>query len=153
MNKSPQYNQQSKYEVEEICIYQNMESVRHTHSIYSYLKINSLWVPCQKESQAKISESSQVQWSLIQKKRIYVNDHAAYITHWTHHPVHDKKVLILNIRQKLGFRLGVTDISNLPAVCIKLLRVAGWIYHSCVKIGQMKDQFLLKSYLILRKKY
>ena len=25
MNKSPQYNQQSKSEVEEICIYQNME--------------------------------------------------------------------------------------------------------------------------------
>ena len=32
MNKSPQYNHESKSEVEEICIYQNMESVRH--SIY-----------------------------------------------------------------------------------------------------------------------
>ena len=32
MNKSPQYNQQSKSEVNEICIYQNMESGRH--SIY-----------------------------------------------------------------------------------------------------------------------
>ena len=30
MNKSPQYNQQSKPEVEEICIYQNMESGRHS---------------------------------------------------------------------------------------------------------------------------
>ena len=39
MNKSPQYNQQSKSEVEEICIYQNMESGRH--SIQLYLKINS----------------------------------------------------------------------------------------------------------------
>ena len=39
MNKSPQYNQQSKSEVEEICLYQNMESGRH--SIYSYLKTNS----------------------------------------------------------------------------------------------------------------
>ena len=29
MNKSPQYNQQSKSEVEEICIYKNMESGRH----------------------------------------------------------------------------------------------------------------------------
>ena len=29
MNKSPQYNQQSKSEVEEICIYQNMEKGRH----------------------------------------------------------------------------------------------------------------------------
>ena len=34
MNKSPQYNQQSKSEVEEICIYQNMESGRH--SIYTW---------------------------------------------------------------------------------------------------------------------
>ena len=32
MNKSPQCNQQSKSEVEEICIYQNMES--GCHSIY-----------------------------------------------------------------------------------------------------------------------
>ena len=39
MNKSPQYNQQSKSEVEEICIYQNMESSRHS-SICLYLKIN-----------------------------------------------------------------------------------------------------------------
>ena len=30
MNKSPQYNQQSKAEVEEIYIYQNMESGRHS---------------------------------------------------------------------------------------------------------------------------
>ena len=39
MNKSPQYSQQSKSEVEETCLYQNMESGRH--SIYSYLKTNS----------------------------------------------------------------------------------------------------------------
>ena len=32
MNKISQYNQHSKSEVEEICIYQNMESGRH--SIY-----------------------------------------------------------------------------------------------------------------------
>ena len=32
MNKSPQYNQQSKSEVEQIRTYQNMESGRH--SIY-----------------------------------------------------------------------------------------------------------------------
>ena len=30
MNKSPQYNQQNKSEVEEICIYQNMESGSHS---------------------------------------------------------------------------------------------------------------------------
>ena len=33
MNKSPQYNHQSKSEVEGICIYQNMEVVVHL-SIY-----------------------------------------------------------------------------------------------------------------------
>ena len=33
MNYSPQHNTQSKSEVQEICIYQNMESGRH--SIYS----------------------------------------------------------------------------------------------------------------------
>ena len=35
MNKSSQYNQHRKSEVEEICIYQNMESGRH--SICSYI--------------------------------------------------------------------------------------------------------------------
>ena len=30
MNKRPQYNQQSKSEIEEICIYQNRESGRHS---------------------------------------------------------------------------------------------------------------------------
>ena len=34
MNKSLQYNQQSKSEVEEICIYQNMESGRHSIHIW-----------------------------------------------------------------------------------------------------------------------
>ena len=33
MNKSPQYNQQSKSEVEEICTYQKMESGRHIYTI------------------------------------------------------------------------------------------------------------------------
>ena len=32
MNKSPQYNQQNKSEVEEICFYQNMESAHHSIS-------------------------------------------------------------------------------------------------------------------------
>ena len=32
MKKSPQYNQQSKSDVEKICIYQNMESGRHSVS-------------------------------------------------------------------------------------------------------------------------
>ena len=37
MNKSPQYNQQSKSEVEEICIYQNMKSDRHSIYIWKYI--------------------------------------------------------------------------------------------------------------------
>ena len=65
MNKSRQYNQQSKSEVEEICIYQKMESGRHSTAPLSE---NKYWVPCQKESQATISESSHVQWSFIQQK-------------------------------------------------------------------------------------
>ena len=47
------------------------------------------------------------------KKCIYVYDHAAYITHWTHHPVHEK-VLIFGL-----FFFGITYISNLPTVCVK----------------------------------
>ena len=62
MNKIPQYNQQSKPEVKEIRIYQNMESASGRHSIFPvYLKINTQWFPCQKESQATIPESSHVQ--------------------------------------------------------------------------------------------
>ena len=38
MKKSPQYNQQSKYsDVEEICIYQNMESGRHSVDIWKQI--------------------------------------------------------------------------------------------------------------------
>ena len=37
-----QYNQQSKSDVEEICIYQNMESASGHHSIFPvYLKVNT----------------------------------------------------------------------------------------------------------------
>ena len=45
MNKSPQYNQQSKSEVEEICIYQNMEETG-CHNIY--ISENKQWVPSRK---------------------------------------------------------------------------------------------------------
>ena len=49
MNKSPQYNQQTepkqcKSEVEETCIYKNLESGRYTASI----SVNR-WIPCQNE--------------------------------------------------------------------------------------------------------
>ena len=62
------------------------------------------------------------------------------------------------IRQKqLGlFVLGVTHISNLPTVCVKLTKVGGWVQHSdCLMLAtiwHMKYQFLLKSFLIFRKK-
>ena len=55
MNKSPQYNQQSKSEVEEICIYKTWKVA------VTALSENKYWVPCQKESQATISEISHVQ--------------------------------------------------------------------------------------------
>ena len=58
MKRSPKHNQQSKSEVEEICIYQNMESGCHDTASLSE---NKWWVPCQTESQATISESSHVQ--------------------------------------------------------------------------------------------
>ena len=44
MNKSPQYNQQNKSEVEEICIYQNLESGRR-HRIYIDPVVGSI-CPC-----------------------------------------------------------------------------------------------------------
>ena len=57
MKRSPKYNQQNKPEVEEICIYQNMESCCHNTASLSE---NKWWVPCQKEFQATISESSHI---------------------------------------------------------------------------------------------
>ena len=56
MNKDPQYNQQSKSEVEEICIYQNMKM-----AVTASISENELWVPYQKESQAPISASIHIQ--------------------------------------------------------------------------------------------
>ena len=72
MNKSPQYNQQNKSEVEEICIYQNMES--GCHSIY--LKIDSGFHARKnpKQQYLKVVILSDISF---RKKRIYVYDHAA----------------------------------------------------------------------------
>ena len=40
MNKNPYYNHESKSEVEEICIYQNMESGHHSiYRLYLYIYI------------------------------------------------------------------------------------------------------------------
>ena len=147
MNKSPQYNQQSKSQVEEICIYQNMESGRH--SIY-------IWkcAPCQKESQATISESSHVQWSFIQQK-VHLCLRPRSLDNTLNRPSSAREGF--NVRRKLGLFclfLGVThNISNLPTVCVKLMQVGGWVYHCGLEIWHMKYRFLLKPYLILRKKY
>ena len=75
MGKSPQYNQQTepkqcKSEVEEIYVFTKNWKVAVTAHRMLYLKIDSAWVPCQKESQGTISENSHVQ---------YVYDHAAQI--------------------------------------------------------------------------
>ena len=74
MNKNPQYNQQSKSEVEEICIYQNMES--GSLSIYLYLKTNSGFHARKnpKQKYLKVVTFSDPSFS---KKCIYVYDHAA----------------------------------------------------------------------------
>ena len=63
MNKSPQYNQQTepkqcKSEVEEICIYQNLET-RGCYSIY--LRIDSGFHARKNPNQQYPSESSHVQ--------------------------------------------------------------------------------------------
>ena len=78
MKKSPQYNQQSKSEVEEICIYQNMESGRD--SIYSYLKINS-GIHARKNPKQRYLKVVPFSDPSFSKKCIYICDYAAYITH------------------------------------------------------------------------
>ena len=73
MNKSPQYNQQSKSEVEEISIYQNMESDHHI--IYFWKKNSGFYARKNPKQQylkvVKFSDPS------LSKKRIYVYNHAA----------------------------------------------------------------------------
>ena len=74
MNNSPQYSQQSKPEVEEICIYQNTESGRH--NILHLLKVNSRFHPRKnpKQQYLKVVTFSDLSCS---KKHSYVYDHAA----------------------------------------------------------------------------
>ena len=45
---------------------------------------NRLWVPCQKECQSTISESSHVQWAFIQQKAHFCL-RSCSLTHWTAH--------------------------------------------------------------------
>ena len=87
---------------------------------------------------------------LFSKKRIYVNGQAAQITHGIDHPVHGEN---FNISQKRGFFLWVhSHIESFHIVCIKLMWVSGWVYHTGIKIWYMKYQFLLNYNIILRKK-
>ena len=72
MNKSPQYNQQNKSEVEEICIYQNMES--GCHSIYLKIDCGFHARKNPKQQYLKVVIFSDPSFS---KRRIYVYDHAA----------------------------------------------------------------------------
>ena len=67
-----QYNQQSKSEVKEICIYENMESGRHS----IYVKINSGFHDRKnpKQQHLKVVTFSNTSFS---KKYIYVYNHAA----------------------------------------------------------------------------
>ena len=76
MNKSPQYTQQSKSEVEEICIYQSTESAEWP-SQHLYLKnLNSGFYARKNPKQQclKVVTFSDASFS---KKCIYVYNHAA----------------------------------------------------------------------------
>ena len=78
-----------------------------------------------KESQATISKSSHVQWSFIQQK-VHLCLRPCSLDNTLNRP--SSAWESFNIRQKLGlFVLGVTHISNLPTVCVKLMRVGGWV--------------------------
>ena len=72
MSNSPQCNHQSKSEVEKICIYQNMESGRHS----IYLKINNGFHARKnpKQQYLKVVTFSDVSFS---KECIYAYGHAA----------------------------------------------------------------------------
>ena len=79
-----------------------------------------------KESQATISKSSHVQWSFIQQKPNLCLQSCS-LDNTLNKPWHSAWESF-NIRQKLGlFVLGVTHISTLPTVCIKLMWIDGWV--------------------------
>ena len=77
MNKSPQYNQESKSEVEKICY---LPKHGKWPSQHLYLKINSGFHARKnpKQQYLKVNTFSDPSFN---KKRIYVYDHAAWITH------------------------------------------------------------------------
>ena len=128
-----------------------MYLAKHGKWLSQHLSENRWWVPCQKESQATISERSHVQVSFIQQKA-HLCLRPCSLDDTLNRP--SSAWESFNNRQKLGlFVLAVTHTSNLLTVYVKLMQVGGLIYHSGVKIWHMKYQFLLKPFLILRKKY
>ena len=68
------FNQQSKFEVEDICIYQNMESDRHSIFIWKWIASGFHPKKNPKQQNLKVVTSSDPSFS---KKRIDVYDHAA----------------------------------------------------------------------------
>ena len=117
MDKSPLYNQQSKSEVEEIYICQNMEI--GCHRIYIWKEIVGS-MPERIPSNI-ISESSHVQWSFIQQKA-HLCLRPCSLDNTLNRP--SSAWESFNVREKLGlFDLRVTHISNLPTVCVKLIRL------------------------------
>ena len=75
MNKSPQYNQQSKSEVEEICIYYPKHG--KWPSQHLNLKINTYGFYARKNPKQQYLKVVTFSDPSFSKKRIYVYDHAA----------------------------------------------------------------------------
>ena len=87
---------------------------------------NNSWVPCQRKSEVTISEGSQIQLSFIQQK-VHVCLRPCSLDNTLNRT--SSAWESFNIRQKLGLLvLGVTHhISNLPTICVKLMRMGGWV--------------------------
>ena len=88
------------------------------------LSENKYWVPCQKESQATKSEISHVQWSFIHQK-VHLCLRPCSLDNILNRPYSGWENF--NIRRKLDLLvLGVTHISTLRTVCVKLMGLALW---------------------------
>ena len=131
MNKITQYNQQTvpkqcKSDVDEICIYQNQES-GHQHL---YLKLNVYYGfharQNPKQQYLKVVTSRSVMLDSAKSAHMFLTKQPRYYTEETIQCMRESFNII---RQKqLGlFVLGVTHLSNLPRVCVKLTQVGGWV--------------------------
>ena len=74
MKRSPKYNQQSKSEVEEICLYQNMESGCHNTASLSE---NSGGFHVRRNPKQQYLKAVTFSDPSFSKKRIYVYDNEA----------------------------------------------------------------------------